>query len=66
MNTLSKKVADSETVWGLYEDGWAITEDDKGNRLFPVWPKKGICRSLRYWGLESVFKRKHGLTGIHG
>lgn len=35
-----KKVADSETVWGLYEDGWAITEDDKGNRLFPVWPKK--------------------------
>ena len=35
-----KKVADSETVWGLYEDGWAVTEDDNGNKLLPIWPKK--------------------------
>ena len=35
-----KKVADSETVWGLYEDGWAVTEDDYGNKLLPLWPKK--------------------------
>jgi len=35
-----KKVVDSETVWGLFEDGWAITEDDNGNKLLPVWPKK--------------------------
>ncbi|NOU64746.1 DUF2750 domain-containing protein [Paenibacillus sp. LMG 31461] len=35
-----KKVADSEEVWGLYGDGWAVTEDDKGNLLIPFWPKK--------------------------
>ncbi|OAS14700.1 DUF2750 domain-containing protein [Paenibacillus oryzisoli] len=35
-----KKVVDSETVWGLYEDGWAVTKDDNGNVLFPIWPKR--------------------------
>jgi hypothetical protein len=35
-----KKVVDSEIVWGLYEDGWAVTEDDNGSKLFPFWPKR--------------------------
>lgn len=38
-----KKIVDSEIVWGLYEDGWAVTEDDKGNKLFPIWPKKDFA-----------------------
>ncbi|GGJ94756.1 hypothetical protein GCM10007063_16610 [Lentibacillus kapialis] len=35
-----KKVADFEEVWGLFEDGWAISEDENGSPLFPFWPKK--------------------------
>jgi len=35
-----KKVVDYEEVWGLYDDGWAITEDDQGNKMIPFWPKK--------------------------
>lgn len=35
-----KKVADFEEVWGLFDDGWAISEDDNGNPLMPFWPKK--------------------------
>ncbi|TDL92418.1 DUF2750 domain-containing protein [Vibrio vulnificus] len=35
-----KKVADFEEVWGLFNDGWAISKDDDGNSLMPFWPKK--------------------------
>lgn len=35
-----KKVADYEQVWGLYDDGWATTIDDNGNKLIPFWPKE--------------------------
>ncbi|MCZ1269023.1 DUF2750 domain-containing protein, partial [Paenibacillus tundrae] len=24
-----KKVTDSEEIWGLYDDGWAMSSDDK-------------------------------------
>jgi hypothetical protein len=35
-----KKVADFKEVWGLYNDGWATTEDDNENILIPFWPNK--------------------------
>ena len=35
-----KKVADFEEVWGLFDDGWAISEDEEGNPLIPFWPKE--------------------------
>jgi hypothetical protein len=35
-----KKVVDYEEVWALYDNGWAITEDDHGNKMIPFWPKK--------------------------
>jgi hypothetical protein len=34
-----KKVADYEEIWGLYNNGWAISEDNAGNKLIPFWPK---------------------------
>ncbi len=34
-----KKVVDFEQVWGLYNDGWAMTEDSEGNQIIPFWPK---------------------------
>jgi hypothetical protein len=33
-----KVVADTETAWGLWDDGWALMEDDRGRRSFPLWP----------------------------
>ena len=35
-----KKVVDWEEVWGLFDDGWAMTEDDNGRLMMPFWPKK--------------------------
>jgi len=34
-----KRVADSQRVWGLYNDGWALAEaNEDGVRVFPLWP----------------------------
>ena len=35
-----KVVADWENVWGLYNDGWALSGTDCGETVFPVWPAK--------------------------
>jgi hypothetical protein len=35
-----KKIADTEIVWGLFDDGWALLADDGGKKLFPFWPHK--------------------------
>lgn len=47
-----KKVVDSEEVWGLYENGWSVTEDDKGNKLLPFWPKKEFAEYCTTDGWE--------------
>ncbi|WP_043931732.1 DUF2750 domain-containing protein [Bacillus sp. EB01] len=46
-----KKVADYEQLWGLYEGGWAISEDDNGNKLIPFWPKREFAElsSIKEW-----------------
>ncbi|KQY94487.1 hypothetical protein ASD24_02720 [Paenibacillus sp. Root52] len=51
-----KKVVDSEEVWGLYENGWSVTEDDKGNKLVPFWPKKEFAEYCASddWGIYST------------
>lgn len=33
-----KVVADTQHVWGLYQDGWALIADDDGATAFAVWP----------------------------
>lgn len=51
-----KKVVDYETVWGLYDDGWAVQEDDNGNKLLPFWPKKAFAEycSVGEWANYST------------
>ncbi|WP_296150619.1 DUF2750 domain-containing protein [uncultured Flavobacterium sp.] len=34
-----RKVADFETVWGLYSDGWAMASDNNSNSIV-FWPEK--------------------------
>lgn len=51
-----KKVADYEELWGLYDNGWAITEDDQGNKMIPFWPKKeyaDFCAKDEWKGYDS-------------
>lgn len=50
-----KKVADFEEVWGLYNDGWATSQDDEGNMLIPFFPKKEFAEycAINEW---NVFK----------
>ncbi|MEK5057931.1 hypothetical protein BK126_06525 [Paenibacillus sp. FSL H7-0326] len=40
-----KKVADYEEVWGLYDNGWAVTSDPNGDLLLPFWPKKEFAEA---------------------
>lgn len=39
-----KKVADSEEVWGLYDEGWATADDGEGNVCLPFFPKKEFAQ----------------------
>ncbi|WDE09012.1 DUF2750 domain-containing protein [Thalassomonas viridans] len=35
-----KKVVGWKQLWALYNDGWAMSESDKGELIFPLWPEK--------------------------
>ena len=35
-----KVVSDWEEVWGLYEDGWALSATEDGQTVFPLWPAR--------------------------
>ncbi len=41
-----KKVADWETVWSLWDDGWVAASDDAGMGLLPLWPAKEYAEPL--------------------
>lgn len=40
-----KKVVDFEEVWGLYNDGWAISIDEKNRKMIPFWPRKDFAEA---------------------
>jgi hypothetical protein len=39
-----KRVADTETAWGLYEDGWALAATDDGVQAFLLWPAEEYAK----------------------
>lgn len=46
-----KRVADWETLWSLAEKGqWALSGDDKGRELVPVWPHERFARACATGG----------------
>lgn len=49
-----KKVVDAEELWGLYNEGWAVTQDDNGNLLIPFWPKKEFAEYCAI-GEQSIY-----------
>ena len=50
-----KRVADSETAWGLWSDGWALMANDDGTSVLPLWPAREyaeLCRTGEWAGYE--------------
>lgn len=47
-----KRVADSELVWGLFDDGWALAATDDGEKVFPLWPAEEYAKlcAAGQWG----------------
>jgi hypothetical protein len=41
-----KRVADTERLIGLYDDGWALMGDGKGSAYFPVWPHSRYAKGF--------------------
>lgn len=39
-NHFIKKVVGWGKVWALYDDGWALSETDSGESVFPLWPER--------------------------
>jgi peptidoglycan/xylan/chitin deacetylase (PgdA/CDA1 family) len=51
-----KKVVGWRKVWGLYEDGWAMSETADGEPVFPLWPEKEyaeLCATADWAGYEA-------------
>jgi hypothetical protein len=50
-----KQVADRDTAWGLWSEGWAMGADDQGNPTFPFWPSPEyatLCAKGKWEGFE--------------
>lgn len=39
-----KRVCDSECLWGLYSDAWAVMGDSSGRKLLPLWPHEDYAK----------------------
>ncbi|ASP98529.1 DUF2750 domain-containing protein [Sinorhizobium meliloti] len=50
-----KVIADWQELWGLYQDGWALSVADDGTTVFPLWPAKEyaqLCALNEWKGFE--------------
>jgi hypothetical protein len=50
-----KRAADTQHVWGLFSDGWALARRDDGAQVFPVWPSPelaALCASGDWAGYQ--------------
>ena len=51
-----KVIADTQEVWGLYKDGWALAGTEDNRKVFPVWPAKEyaeLCAENEWVGYEA-------------
>lgn len=52
-----KTVADWESSWSLYKDGWALAGDESDTLIFPLWPAKEyaeLCAVDQWEGYEAT------------
>jgi hypothetical protein len=53
-----KKVVDYEEIWGLYNEGWASAQDDKGNVLIPLYPNEQFAEAFAKYEWEGCRPKK--------
>lgn len=46
-NHFVKRVVDARVAWGLWQDGWALMQDDAGNEVFPLWPAREYAEAAK-------------------
>ena len=70
------EAADSRQVWGLYDDGWALAEGSRGQRVLPIWPAEAYAErcAVGFWtgyrpraiSLEELFDQLIPDLGVTG
>jgi hypothetical protein len=59
-----KKAADSQTVWSLWNNGWALLGDDEGEAV-PVWPHAKFAEAFALGEWDGYTARKSPfMTGL--
>jgi peptidoglycan/xylan/chitin deacetylase (PgdA/CDA1 family) len=51
-----KKVVGWRKLWGLYDEGWAMSESRDGEPVFPLWPEKEyaeLCATADWAGYQA-------------
>jgi hypothetical protein len=38
-----KLAVERKLVWGLFRDGWALSQDESGATAFPLWPERELA-----------------------
>ncbi len=38
-----KLTVERKFAWGLFRDGWALSRDEKGQTLFPLWSERELA-----------------------
>lgn len=59
-----KVAADLRSVWGLYKDGWALSQDADGRSYFPVWPAEAYAVQCATSEWESYEPREIDLDDL--
>ncbi|MDO7203251.1 DUF2750 domain-containing protein [Paraclostridium bifermentans] len=50
-------MVDFEELWGLYDDGWAMTADDNKIMMISFWPKKNMLISVQLENGEAMLQK---------
>lgn len=56
-----KKVADYEELWGLWNDGWALLENNELELQLPVWPHPDFAEAFARDGWSEYRPKLIGL-----
>lgn len=55
-----KRVADSQSLWSLWSDGWALMGDDEGEAV-PVWPHPRFAEAFATGEWDGYSPQRIGL-----
>ena len=53
-----RKVSDFREIWGLFDNGWAMGEDDEGRKAVLFWPEEAFAEKSAVGKYENHKPRK--------